>query len=238
LTLAQQAQAALSGSLTVSDVTLTGTGTRTSGSDSETGNFTLQALGGNQSNFQIDLASGTRGEVFNLSTENTPQGFWTAGNGSWNSIASHNCSAGEVWFFPALSVLSQLANPNLSVAYVDQETKNGLPVWHLRFSLIDSNFTSNSTATVTQKWAQLSSTDVYLDSSTFLPVALSFDTHPDNDLLVDIPVEVDFSNYQQVQGIQVPFHVQKFLNRSLFLDLTVQSAIVNSGLTSSTFAVN
>ena len=84
----------------------------------------------------------------------------------------------------------------------------------------------------------LSSTDVYLDSSSLLPVAFAFNTHPDNNSLLNIPVEIDFSNYQAVNGAQIPFHIQKFLNGSLFLDMTIQSAAVNSGLTTSTFSSN
>jgi hypothetical protein len=48
-------------------------------------------------------------------------------------------------------------------------------------------------------------------------------------------VEIDFSNYQAVNGVQVPFRVQKFLNGSLFLDVTVQSAVLNSGIPQSDF---
>jgi hypothetical protein len=77
-----------------------------------------------------------------------------------------------------------------------------------------------------------------LDASTYLPVALTFNAHPDNDAGTNIPVEIDFSNYQQVNGVQIPFHVQKFLNGPLFLDVTVQSAVVNSGVPPSAFSVS
>ena len=79
---------------------------------------------------------------------------------------------------------------------------------------------------------------MYLDSSSLLPVALSFNTHPDNNALLNIRVEVDLSNYQVVKGVQIPFRIQKFLNGSLFLDLTIQSASVNTGLTVAIFSAN
>jgi hypothetical protein len=83
----------------------------------------------------------------------------------------------------------------------------------------------------------LTQMDLYLDPTSLLPVALSFMTHPDNSELLDIPVQVQFSNYQSIGGVQIPFHVQKFLNGSLSLDVQVQSAVLNSGLSSSAFAV-
>jgi len=48
-------------------------------------------------------------------------------------------------------------------------------------------------------------------------------------------VEIVFSNYHQVNGVQVPFHVQKYLNNSLSLDLQIQLVVLNSGISATTF---
>jgi hypothetical protein len=82
----------------------------------------------------------------------------------------------------------------------------------------------------------LSSIDIYLDATALLPVALAFSTHPDNNALTNVSVEVDFSNYETVNGAQVPFHIEKYMNGSLFLDVIIQHVNVNSGLTESVFA--
>jgi hypothetical protein len=235
LALAQQAQAALFGSGTVSDITLTGTATRTIGADSETGNFTLKALGDDQSRFDIVLSAGTSSEIYNVSaTSNSPQGLWIDSSGAVQPIANHNCLAGEIWFFPALSIVGDLANPATLVSYVGPETKNGASVQHLTYSMAIPRTVSGPDPLI----AQLSRTDVYLDSSTLLPVAITYSVHPDNNYLVNIPVKIDFSSYQAVQGVQTPFHVQRYFNGTLLYDLTVQSATVNSGLTSAAFSVN
>lgn len=232
--LATNALSALSGAHPISDVTLTGTGTRTAGSDVESGNVTLKALGPYESRLDLVVSGGTRSDIFNLSSSSAPQAFWIGMNGTAHPMADHNTLAGAVWFFPALSVLSQASNPDFVVSYLGQETREGISVQHLRFTLQSAAATAHGD----QMLARLSATDVYLDSSSFLPVALAFDTHPDNNALTDIPVEVDFSDYQAVNGIQVPFHVQKFLNGTLFLDLAIQNATVNSGLTDSAFSSN
>ena len=81
----------------------------------------------------------------------------------------------------------------------------------------------------------LSETDIFLDSTTSLPVAIAFNIHPDNNALLDIPAEIQFSDYRTVKGAQIPFHLQKFINNTLTLDLQFQSATTNSGLLATDF---
>jgi hypothetical protein len=231
--LAARSVALLSGGRQIADVTLTGNATRVAGSDTGSGTATLKALGTSSSRIDLSLSDGTFSEVRTF-PNGVPEGRWLAPNGSYNRMVMHNCFTDAAWFFPALTVLSQASNPNLSITYVGPGTKNGIAVEHLQFA-------HSSGAQVPgfgDPLLTLSAINVYLDSSSLLPVAFAFDTHPDNNALLNIPVEVYFSNYQAVNGAQVPFHIQKFLNGSLFLDLTIQSAALNSGLTVSAFSAN
>jgi len=79
--------------------------------------------------------------------------------------------------------------------------------------------------------------EVYLDASTSLPLSVSFNTHPDNNAGRDFPVVIAFSGYQSVNGAQIPFHVQKYLNRALILDLQIQKADLNTGLAAGSFTI-
>jgi hypothetical protein len=226
--LATQALAALSARTPVSDITLTGTATRTAGSETETGSITLKALGNPNSRFDFVLTSGTSSEIRNASG-GAPQGSWITPDGVSHAMADHNTFTDAAWFVPELTVLSQLSNPNLIVSYVDQETRAGVAVQHLHFAI------QSASAEPTGLFQSLSAEDVYLDASTFLPVALIYNTHPDDDAGINISVEIDYSNYQPVNGVQIPFHVQKLLNGSLFLDVAIQSAVLNSGIPASVF---
>lgn len=72
--------------------------------------------------------------------------------------------------------------------------------------------------------------DLYLDAASHLPVAIAFATHPNDDLHVSIPVQIQFSAYGQMGGIQAPTRVQKFVQGALVLDLVVASVATNSGI--------
>jgi hypothetical protein len=226
--LATQALAALSARTPVSDITLTGTATRTAGSETETGSITLKALGNPNSRFDFVSTAGTSSEIRNASG-GAPQGSWITPDGVSHAMADHNTFTDAAWFVPELTVLSQLSNPNLIVSYVGQETRAGAAVQHLHFAI------QSASAEPTGLFQSLSAEDVYLDASTYLPVALIFNTHPDDDASTNIPVEIDFSSYRSVSGVQVPFRVQKLLNGTLFWDVTIESVQVNSGLTSAAF---
>jgi len=225
---ANQALVALEGTHQVSDVTLTGTAIRMAGSDVESGNISLKALGTGDSLLDFSSPSGTRSEVRNLS--NGPGGFWVGLDGVSHAMAAHNCMTDAVWFFPALSILSQLSNPNLIANYIGRESKNGEAVYHLRFS----RKSPTDTAGVFQ---QLTFEDFYLDASTFVPVAILFQAHPDDNASQDLSVEVDLSDYRPTNGILVPFRVTKLINGSTFLDISIQAVNLNTGLSESAFGV-
>jgi hypothetical protein len=219
---------ALSGHTAITDVTLTATGTRIAGSDLETGTVSLKVSTSSDSRIDFNLSNGQRTEVRNVQNS-TPEGSWSGTDAVSHVIPMHNCMTDAAWFAPQLSVLSQLANSNLVISYVGLESRNGEAVQHLHFETQSANVDPSGLL------QHLSAEDVYLDASSLLPVVITFNTHPDNDAGTDIPVEIDFLNYTKVNGAQIPFHVQKYLNGSLFLDLVIQSAVLNSGIPQSAF---
>jgi hypothetical protein len=234
--LAAKAIAALTSGTSIADVTLTGNVTRTVGPDTESGNGTFVATASGQSRFDLDLDDGKISEI--RSTANgLPVGSSTDKNGNTKPSVTHNCLTDASWFFPAFTSLTG-TDPTLMLSYVGLEQRGGANVYHLRSS---TNFvpisSSSNTAAATSQSVQLNTEDLYLDATTLLPISLLFNTYPDNNVITSIPVEIDFSSYQSVNGIVVPFHVQKYLNGSLLLDLTVTNVAVNSGVPSSDFSV-
>jgi len=79
--------------------------------------------------------------------------------------------------------------------------------------------------------------DIYLDSSSLLPRGFAFTTHPDDDAMTDIAVEIIFSNYQAINGVQVPLRVRRLIQGGMAVDMVLSGAAFNSGLPDSLFAV-
>jgi hypothetical protein len=230
-TLLTQSAAALTGGVTLSDVTLSGSARRVAGSDDETGTGVLKALGSGAGRTDLSLSSGQRSELCNLSAA-TPTGTWSGPDRVSHPIAYHNLMTEPAWFFPAFAIARRLSASGYVVTYVGHETHEGQVVEHISVSQPSPFPTPPGAAS----FEHLTQIDFFLDSSTLLPAAISFNTHPDNNALLDIPVEVRFSDYRSVNGAQVPFHLQKYLNNTLILDFQVQTVTVNTGLAASTFS--
>lgn len=212
----------------ISDVTLTAGATYTAGSDQETGSATLQALGAEQSRVTLNLDNGQRQEI-----RNGFMGVWSGTDGAAHLMATHNCWTDASWFYPLLTVEAASSDPTVSIMFAGPTTLNGEAVEELVLSRV----MPNQSASVTAEIQKLSTVQLYLDSSSLLPVELDFNLHPDRNLNQDIPVEIQFSDYRPVSGALAPFHIQKFLQHSLLLDLEVSGAVVNSGLSAAEFAL-
>lgn len=229
-TLLHEALTALNGGQSITDVTLSGTAHRIAGSEDESGTATYKAIFG-ANRLDLSLPSGPFSEIAN-STGASPGGSWSGPDGVAHPMALHNLM-NQASISPAFT-LATLASAQHSVAIlVGQEMKNGASVYHLSASQQFPQM-RGKTAALSQRLSQI---DVFLDASTLLPVALDFNAHPDNDAGLDIPVELLFSDYRTVNGVQIPFHVQKFFNGSLLLDLQFTSAQLNSGLSATDFTI-
>ncbi len=228
----QSSLSALSGGQTLTDVTLSGTARRIAGSDDETGTAALKAISSGASRVDLSLPSGQRNELLNTSVSPSA-GTWSGPDGISHAVAYHNLLTGPAWFFPLFPIAEGLTGSGYVATYVGHETHNGQAVEHVSVSQTSSS-RSPSGALLLQ---HLSQVDFFLDSTTLLPAAMTFNVHPDSNALLDIPVDVRFSDYRTVSGAKVPFHVQKYLNNGLVLDFQAQSVTLNSGLAASSFSL-
>jgi len=225
-TFVQQSLAAQVGNTQVSDATLTGTARRIAGSDDESGTVTLKVLSSGATRLDFNFPSGPRSE-FRLPDPLTPTGGWSGPDGVSHAIAFHNLVNDWGWF-PLFSLALARAQ-NSVVSLVGTEIRNGQSVIHLAASSGFPSLSAESSSLLTH----LSQIDIFLDATTSLPASIGYNIHPDNNALVDIPIELHFSDYRLVNGAQIPFHIQKSINNSLSLDVQFQTAALNTGLTAS-----
>ena len=228
LSYAAKSIAAMTGGISISDVTLTGSVTW---NGIDTGTATLMALGTGESRMDLALGSGTRTEIRDAQT-GAARGKWINPDNSSGKIAFQNCQTDAAWFFPVLGSLA--AGQDVVLSYVGPETFNGQQVQHLQSYV----YAGSGPGAIQPTPEQLSTMDFYLDAVTLLPSVVVFNAHPDDDSSSNLVTEVDFSSYQQQNGLTIPIHVQRYFQGALTVDLSVTSAVFNTGLSQSTFQIN
>jgi hypothetical protein len=236
--LATQAMFALTNGIAVNDVTLSGNAVWTPGTEGQSGTATAYAKNDIASRLDLVLKGESRTEL--RSSEGAfPRGAWISADGKTTPSASHNCWTDAAWFFPALTSLSAVNRTSISnspaklvLIYVGLETRDDRPVQHIR----SYQYLVGKTPRESLHVQEMSTVDYYLDAQTLVPLSLGFSVHPDNDASTNVAVEVEFSDYQQVKGILVPFHITKRWQGNPLLDLTVTNVAVNSGLPDNLFS--
>lgn len=222
LTILQSAFQALTGKTATNDATLTGTAEWIAGSDDETGTVVLKTVSG-ANRLDLSLSGGIRSEI--RSSAGGLVGTWIGPDGVSHAMANHNLMTDAGWY-PAFTIGNLLSTTNAVDSYVGLETRNGASVIHISASQQFPNL-SGDPATLMQHLTQV---DIDIDPATSLPVSYVFNSHPDNNALLDIPTEILYSSYRIVGGAQIPFHVQKFINNTLAIDLQFQNASLDTGI--------
>ncbi|HEV2348769.1 MAG TPA: hypothetical protein VG028_02880 [Terriglobia bacterium] len=228
VTLASQSLQAAVGSTTLTDATLQGTVNYTAGSDEESGTFTLEVKGNQESKLALNLSGGQRTEIRQLQA-----GARVDTSGVEHPMALHNCWVDASTLFPTFSVWGALNDQQVATAYIGQTVWEGATVDHLQISRV----VPTESAAMTTEIQNLSAVDLYLDAGTHLPVAVTFNAHPESDLNINFPVEILFSGYQKMDGVVVATHIQKLVQGTLTFDFYVSSVAINSGIPDSAFSV-
>jgi hypothetical protein len=228
LQILRQSLAALSPNIAVQDVTLSGSVHYTPGSGDETGTAELRVTTHGSARVDLTLPSGNLREIYNFNLAK-PAAEWFDKNGARHAIPTHNIIGEPGWFSPVTAIARRLLDQQYVATYVGSETLDTQTVHHISIAAPDgSSFAL---------YAHLTQIELYIDSTTFLPAALSYNTHADDNALVDIPVFVRYSDFRPANGANFPFHIQKFLNGFLILDIQLDSAAANTGVPASTFGL-
>ena len=227
--LAAQARSALSGSV-ISDIQLSASSEWIAGSTRASGTATLKIKEASASRLDISAGAFSRSEIRNDSAGS--DGQWIDANGLRHAMAMHNCWVPAGWFAPH-AIVQAMSAANVATRHLGRETRGGIAFDHVQLRRTNSE----KNPKIAQDLERLSTVDIFFDPATHLPITLVYNTHPDNDYERDIPVEIRFSDYRNVDGVMVPFRIQRLLQGVLNLDLTVSKATINHGLADGEFAL-
>jgi len=213
-----QVDKAFSGITPVSSAVLTAVVRAYAGSQQSSGQATLTASADGSSSVVLQLGSGERSE--SQDTFANGQGCtWTGSDGQTHTPAAQNCLLPVAWFLPEVSLFST-QQPSSGTLSAEASNGNG-PVLHWAMSPAPG-----ISASQLNSLPSLGSYDLHVDPLTGLPSSLTYDLHPDNNAADNIPVSVAYSEYQTINGVAIPFHIQRYLNGTLSLDITLSNAVI------------
>ena len=204
----------------VTSVEMSGRAEWTAGSTKDNGLAKLIANINGENKAEFDMSKGTRIESQSAFAKDRTC-TWSGKDGVTHDVASSNCWTAAIWFLPHLAIQGAGLPPALNVQSVDGN--------HIRHQVTfpdsaDPSSSRSKAYALIQEWSR---TDLTLDSETALPSSLKYMIHPDNNSSVNIQVEVRYSNYQKVSDVELPMHIERYVNGALQLSIDITSAIIN-----------
>ena len=221
----RQMSAAFAGARVVQQVELTGNATWYVGSQEDSGTVTMTASSNGTSQMQLALASaGERTE------SQTGSGFgascqWAGADGVAHEIQSGACWRHGLWFLPSFSFQPSLLPSELAVTDLGIESAGASETAyrHLQGQSTVTNAVKDPVADLIQ-WTK---TDLYLNPTSLLPAVLRYSVRPDNGAPVPIAIEVHYLDYRAVNGVKIPFTIQRYVNGALQLQIQLSAAQIN-----------
>jgi hypothetical protein len=212
------------GATVPSDSTATGTITTVAGSLTESGTITILTRGTNQSSEQIQTLNGStvvysQGQASNVvGSAVTP-------------LSKELAQTSQCPDFPLPPLASALNNPDTAYKYIGAETLNGSPVQHVQV------WNSYASRQEMQMLSAFTLVDIWVSSTSNMPQRLSYSYRAAGGSEPRIPVDIYYSNYQNVGGAYYPFTIQKSFNGTPSATISLQNVVLNTGLTDLDFPV-
>jgi len=128
---------------------------------------------------------------------------------------------------PALTCTLDLANPQMSISYIGQELVRGRQLNHIKI------FVPPAGGDYTD--AMLSQLDIYLDPTSSLILKTErfvFDPKAFQNYSVWATY---YSDYRSVNGVQMPFHIENYIDGQKLRDIVFTNVQVNVGVPDSQF---
>jgi hypothetical protein len=154
-----------------------------------------------------------------------------SGQKGWQVAPSANSRFRRADHLPALLLAYELSRNDFSASYVGIEPVGTATAHHITLSRISSMGNS-----LDGKFTKDSQIEIFVDPTTFLVVKVSFVHFSEIDWRIGLPMEIDYSSYQNVGGMMVPFTQVTIVNGKPIYELHLTSVAFNQGVADATFA--
>lgn len=221
----QRASRAFSSEKTVRRIGLTGTATWHAGSLEDSGRATLVASSDGAAEVRLQLAKkGVWTETQSAITDDMSC-QWSDERNPENEAPAVSCMRSTVWFLPSITLQASSIPKIVGVADLGVESHDSKTYLHLQSQSVSLAMSRNQG--LLKHSLEASSTDIGIDAKSLLPAYLKYKLQADNGSLSDINVEIRYSDYRQVDGVSIPFAIQRYLNGYLQLEIQIDSAQIS-----------
>jgi len=207
------------------DSVATGSVNIVAGSQTSQGTVRILTRGINETSVQVQTQDANWAIVFlQGQASKTDAGTSTA-------LSLEGASTSQAAYFPLAYLAAILQNPDAVIQNIGSETLNGASAQHLR------TWNSFRSAPSWQFLSAFTITDIWLDGSSGLPRRVSFVHRDGGGATPKILVTIDYSNYQNIDGVLFPMQIQQSVNGTPWMTVSIQAASFNTGLTDADFPV-
>lgn len=200
-------------------ITINGSANWIAGSTRDSGPVKLVANADGSTEVKLTFAHSQHAETFGSFARRSCQSL--DNNTVSHEVKGADCFTPLPWFSPAVLPLL-LSSPAVSVRDGGELTEVGLLRHQLIVDMSGTYVGQNARA-----FAAATQVTVHYDPAALTPTSLEYNLHPDEDNTLSIPVRVIFSDYRNISGVLVPFHLERFIDRTLDLTIAVDSVVVN-----------
>ncbi len=223
--LLSQAVSAFSNGQAIHTIRITGNATWYSGQQEDAGSVVLTASDNGPAGLQLELQALGQKTESQSSVGSSAKCSWTGSDAVSHQVHASSCCMPLIWFLPAFSLQpAYLANNVNLTDFGNGSVGNATGTYrHLRLQLS----TTDASDPITEDVSNQAAADLGLNPQTMLPAVLVYAMQPDNGAPISIPVQVVYSDYQLVSGINIPFVIQRYVNGQLQLAIHVNSISAN-----------
>lgn len=209
-----------------SDSSAAGTIIITAGSDIQQGNIVISSKGTAQSLEQITAPSGTSTTVYSngFANDSSPKPAKTL-------LSAELSASSQSALFPLPLLSGILASPDSAYQYFGIENVSGVDCQHIR---VWKTFSSQPDFAYL---APYTIRDVWIDAATNLPLKMTYSLRDGSGAAPTTAVEISYSKFQAVNGIQYPFQIAKSVNGTPWASIIISTVSINTGIPDSAFSI-
>lgn len=207
----------------IQDITLEGSVDCIAGSTHESGKITLKAAQGGFTSMTFSLPSGVHKEVRSQSSGQRA-GAWfdgtTTRNYPWQTLLIE-----PYWFAPEI-FMSAVSNEKRWVVANSTNGSSGGRQW-LHLSI---NTNSPPGLPAPRDIVKFTTQDVVLYQDNWMPKTISYRQYEPSQRFRPTDIWFQYDDFRVVEGHMMPFHIQRYINATLNLDVRIQTVSLNTNL--------